>query len=314
MNGAIPLKEAFQIVVLGCSGGPCENNISSYLLSPLENQEWIALDGGTLLGGIECALKKNSLKGVPFNDPKLTPAAEMLIRHIRAFLISHAHLDHIAGLVLNSQIDENKYILGIDPTLDNIRDHIFNGKIWPNYGSEGVEPILHRYEYVRLPLHKPSDIPNTSMRVEAYLLSHPQGYPSSAFLIEYRGRYLLYFGDTSSDFLELEKHLFRIWRRITPLLKEKKLHGMLLECSFSQKEADQVLFGHLDTKLMMKELHSLAQISELSLEGFTVMVTHRKESLRKGVDSKEVIKEELSEMNDLGINFLFPEQGERYTL
>lgn len=247
-------------------------------------------------------------------DPALLPAGELFLKQIRAYLISHAHLDHIAGLVLNSQVDEQKYILGIDSTIDNLRDHVFNGKIWPNYGSEGLEPILNRYQYMRLPLHQKIQIPNTSMHVEAFLLSHPRGYPSSAFLLEHQGEYLLYFGDTSSDYLELEKHLKRVWERVAPLLQQNKLRGMMLECSFSQNEADQAIFGHLDTKLMLKELASLSQVAGVSLEGLTVIVTHRKESIKAGRDPKEVIKEELSSLNQLGINFIFPTQGDHIFL
>lgn len=304
--------EAFQIVVLGCMGGPRENNLSGYLLSPLEQQEWIALDAGSLLAGIECALKKNALKDVCFSDSSLEPAAEMLREHVRCFLISHAHLDHIAGLVLNSQMDSKKSILGISPTIDNLRDHIFNGIIWPNYGNEGLEPILNHYSYVRLPLHQAQPVPQTSMRVESYLLSHPHGYPSTAFLIEHKGRYLLYVGDTSSDFLEEEKHLARIWRRIAPLVKEKKLYGILLECSYAHKDAEFVEYGHLDTRLMMKEFHVLAQILGDPLTDLRVMVTHRKESLKKEHNVLASIQQELLEKNDLGIDFIFPDQGSRY--
>lgn len=308
------ITHAFQLVVLGCTGGPRETNVSGYLISPLEQQEWIVCDAGSLLAGIDCALAKNNLKSVSFTDETLTPAAEMLNRHIRCFLISHAHLDHVSGLVLNSQIDGNKYILGVDSTIDNIRDHLFNGRIWPNYGSEGAEPVLRRYRYLRLPLHKQKEIPNTSMSVEAYLLSHPNGSPSSAFLIEYKGEYILYLGDTSSDLLEKEKNLTRVWHRIAPLLQENKLHGILLECSFPQKDADQVIYGHLDTKLMIKELHALSQIAGVSLKGLKVMVTHRKETLKKGPDALEAIKAELLAMNDLGVDFLFPTQGDSYSL
>jgi cAMP phosphodiesterase len=304
--------EGFQIVVLGCTGGPRENNLSGYLMSPLESQEWIVLDAGSLISGIDCALAKDSLKDVHFSSSALVPAGEMLTGHVRCFLISHAHLDHIAGLVLNSQADGKKSILGIAPTIDNIRDHIFNGRIWPNYGNEGLEPILNRYVYVRLPLHQSQPIPNTSMKVEAYLLSHPRGYPSTAFLIEYKGQYLLYFGDTSSDFVEEEKHLTRIWKRVAPLVKEKRLRGILLECSFSQKDSEFVEYGHLDPRLMMKEFHELSQIAQERLNHLKVMVTHRKESLIKGNDALENIKQELFEKNDLGIDFIFPTQGERY--
>jgi 3',5'-cyclic-nucleotide phosphodiesterase len=308
------MSKAFELVVLGCTGGPRENNLSGYLLSPMGSDEWITLDAGSLLGGIDLALKKNSLKSVNFEDKFLSKAGEMLIKHVRNYLISHAHLDHILGLVLNSQIDSKKCILGIDPTIDNIRDHIFNGRIWPNYGNEGVEPVLGLYTYVRLPVHQAQNIPNTSMTVEPYILCHPRGYPSTAFLIECKKKYLLYVGDTSSDFLEIEKHLGRIWRRIGPLIREKKLHAILLECSFSKQEADQVIFGHLDSTLMLNELRTLAKIADVPLNGLNVIVTHRKESLRKDLDAETAIETELLNENDLGINFIFPSQGACYIL
>lgn len=308
------MSDVFQIVVMGCTGGPREGNLSGYLLSPLKQNEWIALDAGTLLEGIDKALEKKNLDSRLFTDAKWIPSGEMLIKHLRAYLLSHAHLDHITGLIINSQIDTPKSILGIDPTIDNLRDHIFNGRIWPNYGDEGYEPILKKYHYVRLPLHESQSIPNTSMQVEAFLLSHPRGYPSTAFLIEYEGDYLLYFGDTSPDSLEVEKHLARIWKRITPLIQEKRLKGLFLECSYSHKEVGQVIFGHLDTSLMMQELHRLADLTKSSLEGLSVIVTHRKENLYKGEDSKEEIEKELTELNDLKLHFIFPKQGDRIIL
>lgn len=307
------MDEVFQVVVMGCTGGPREGNLSGYLVSPLECNEWIAWDAGTLLAGIDSAFRKNNLDPALFSDPEFTPTGEMLREHVRAFLISHTHLDHIAGLVLNSQIDTKKAILGIDSTIDNFRDHIFNGKIWPNYGDEGKEP-LKRYHYVRLPLAKATPIPNTSMHVEAYLLSHPGDYPSTAFLIEYKGDYLLYFGDTSSDALEKNNHLATVWQRVAPLIQEGKLRGIFLECSYPDEESDQVVFGHLDAQLMINELHRLADYVETSLQGLNVVVTHRKETLKKGEDPSERIAEELTALNDLSVNLIFPEQGDRILL
>jgi len=303
------MKEVFKIVFLGCSGGPKETNLSGYFLFSLESQEAIVLDAGSLMGGIEMGVQKQNFKEIPHHQNK-SFAITILQDFIKAYLISHAHLDHIVGLVINSQSDLPKPILGIDPTIDNLRDHIFNGKIWPNYGTEGHEP-LRQYQYIRLPLSKKTSIPNTnSFSVEAYLLSHPRNYPSSAFLIEENDEYLLYFGDTSADSMEPEKRLSKIWKRITPLLKEKKLRALMLECSFCEEDSKHTVFGHLDTKLMMQEMHHLAEISGLSLKGLKVIVTHRKENGLGRLDSKETIAKELHKENTLGIDFIFPKQGE----
>ena len=149
------------------------------------------------------------------------------------------------------------------------------------------------------------------MNVEAYLLSHPHDYPSTAFLIECEGDYLLYFGDTSSDKVEKERHIESIWRRIAPILKAGKLSGMLLECSFPNNGVDGTLLGHLNPKLMMREFHHLAQIAGVSLKGLNVVVTHRKERLETGPDAKALIIKELAEANDLGLHLIFPHQGDK---
>ncbi|NGX60798.1 MAG: hypothetical protein K940chlam9_00268 [Chlamydiae bacterium] len=304
----------FEVIVLGCNGGPKETNLSGYLLGPLGTDEYLAFDAGSLLEGIEIAIKKGSLPNQSHNSP-LTQAGEILHNKIRAYLISHAHLDHILGLVVNSQIDSSKALMGLPPTIDNIRDFIFNGRIWPNYGSEGREPILHLYTYHRLELHKPTPVPNTGMQVEAFLLSHPHGYPSTAFLVESKGDYVLYFGDTSSDLMENEKHLARVWKRIAPLIQEKRLKGIFLECSYPHADEEQAQFGHLDTKLMMKEMHHLAEIAATSLQDLPIIVTHRKQHLFSHEDAVTRIAQELTDRNnDLGLKLIFPTQGARLLL
>lgn len=305
---------SFNVVVMGCTGGPQEGNLSGYLVAPQGTDEWIALDAGSLMCGMEAALQKKSFAQVKFTSKELTPSGEMLTEHIKAYLISHAHLDHMAGLVLNSQVDTEKPLLGIDPTIDNIRDHLFNGRIWPNYGSEGVEPTLNKYTYHRLQLGQKVAIAETSMHVEAFLLCHPRGYPSTAYLVEHKGSYVLYFGDTSSDKMELEKHMARVWKRVAPLVKKGALKGMFLECSFPHNESHQVIYGHLDTKLMMHELNNLAEMSESTLKGLKVIVTHRKKSIKAGADPLAEIQEELTELNDLELEFVFPSQGDAITL
>ncbi len=308
------MNDAFELIVLGCSGGPFDRNLSGYLLSRRNDLACVALDAGSLLSGLEMAEASHHLDSFPIFDSKYKPPIELMRHHLKAYLISHAHLDHIAGLVINSQIDTPKTIAGIDPTIDNLRDHIFNGRIWPNYGDEGIEPQLAKYHYHRLPLHQPCPLAETSFTVEAFLLSHPRGYPSTAFLLENRGEYVLYFGDTSSDSLEIEKHIERIWSRVAPLHRSGKLRGILLESSFPREEADQAIYGHLDTKLTLRELHHLASFTEDNLEGLKVVITHRKLGLKKGVDAHEKIAHELQASSDLDCSFIFPKQGDRITL
>lgn len=54
----------------------------------------------------------------------------------RCFLISHAHFDHISGLVLSagSLRGGRKRVYALEDTLDNIAS-VFNDRLWPNLAS-----------------------------------------------------------------------------------------------------------------------------------------------------------------------------------
>ncbi|MCB1180471.1 MAG: 3',5'-cyclic-nucleotide phosphodiesterase [Chlamydiia bacterium] len=302
----------FRLIVLGCSGGPAENNLSGYLLAPSTSANFIALDAGTLLSGIFKAVEQQAFADIETEDgKKLSQAEDIFIHQIKSYVISHPHLDHIAGLVVNSQNDAPKTILGLDTTIDVIRDHLFNWKVWPNYGNEGNSPQVPLYKYLRLTVGEQTLIPDTKMKVEPFHLSHHK-YPSTAFLIEYNDEYLLYFGDTGSDKLEKVNYLDTIWNRIAPLLAAGKLKGMLLECSFPKHPAHKQLYGHLDTQLFFEELHLLkAKVPFDALNGLKVVVTHMKAELAASPDARTIIRLELNTTNDLGIQLIYPQQGMR---
>lgn len=311
-------QEGFKVIVLGCSGGPLESNVSGYLIAPKGSNEFVALDAGTLLNGIYEAEKNQSFQDLP-KDPSspFRKEVEILRRHVKAYLISHAHLDHIAGLVLNSTEDLPKSIFAIDSVVDFLRDYIFNGKIWPNFGSEGNEPRIKQYTYQRLELGKKIPI-SAEMEMEPYLLSHPDGYESTAFLIKASEAYAAYFGDTVPDCLSSKKQMQTVWKRLAPLVREKKLKGIFLECSYLDKP-DHQLFGHLDAKHMIKELRHFADFvdplnPQNALEGLKVFVIHMKNPLLEKGDYQREIEEVIKFHNDLGIEFFFPSQGERIDL
>src|SRR3954463_1584158 len=96
-------QPAFKIVPLGIKGGLDESNLSAYMLAPAHSNNYVCLDAGTLYTGIELAIEHHL-----FNQ---TPTAIMRT-NIKAYLISHAPLDHVAGLIINSPADTNKNIYG----------------------------------------------------------------------------------------------------------------------------------------------------------------------------------------------------------
>lgn len=307
---------AFTVIPLGVSGGVDEDNLSSYLLAPKGSNDFVAIDAGTLMAGLRKASALGSLASMDQPvESKLTLEEFVLQKRVKAYLISHAHLDHLMGLVINSPDDEAKDILGTASTIDAIRDHIFNWRIWPGFGNEGAGFSLGKYRYVRLAQGAAVPVAGTQMIVEPLALSHG-GQASTAFLIRAESHYAAYFGDTGADEIERSGALQAAWARLAPLVKAKALRGMFIEVSYADGRPDKLLFGHLTPAWLMRELHAFARTVEparpaSALSGLTIFITHVKPSLVRGDDPVQQIARELSGRNDLGIRFVFPRQGER---
>jgi cAMP phosphodiesterase len=58
---------------------------------------------------------------------------------VGTYLITHPHLDHISGFVVNTaalQGSRPKVLAGLPSTIEAFKDHIFNNVIWPNLSDE----------------------------------------------------------------------------------------------------------------------------------------------------------------------------------
>ncbi|MBL7480004.1 MBL fold metallo-hydrolase [Legionella bononiensis] len=310
MSNAANCAPVFEVVPLGVYGGLKDGNLSAYLLKNIESENYTALDGGTLVNGLEAAVEKQSVHNKNIKD--------LLQKHIPAYLISHAHLDHVMGLVMaQPELREQQTIMAREETMQALQNHIFNWSVWGNFGDRGEIPHLNLQHYQSMPLLQWMAIPNTDLHVKTFPLSH-SGMPSSAFLIRYKTEYILYFGDTGPDSIEKSSNMENIWKEIAPLIRKKQLHAIMLECSFINAQPDDKLFGHLKPSLFMSELRHLASIVDPldlrnSLRGLPVVVTHIKPRLGDFTGSKEdtvnQIMNELSQDNEIGVELIKPEQG-----
>jgi len=310
-----PPSPRFVAIALGAGGGPGQDDLSAYLLAPAGSSDYVALDAGTLLAGIKKAWNAGSFRDLrPPADATLAPEGWILRERVKAYLISHGHLDHVAGLIVDSPEDGSKAILGLPSTIDVIRDHLFNRRAWPNFGDEG-EGALKKYRYARLEPGRAQAIAGTAMSVEPFVLSHAS-VVSTAFLIGGGGAAALYFGDTGPDAVEGSDRLSAVWTRIAPLVRDGTLRGIFIEVSYPDGRPDHLLFGHLTPAWLMHELRRLAERVDptnpaQALRRLTVVVTHIKPSLNTGPSPRERIAGQLAERNDLGVRLHVAEQGQR---
>lgn len=295
-------KPSFQIVPLGVKGGIDEKNLSAYLLAPASTNDFICLDAGTINAGIEKAIEKKTFK---------ISTSEVLRKYIKGYLISHAHLDHVSGLIINSPADSSKTVYATKKCMEMMENHYFNDQTWANFGDEGPGFPLKKYHFQTLSIGEETPLTNTSMTVKAFPLSHVNPFESTAFLIKNEDNYALYLGDTGPDAVEKSNNLHDLWTAIAPLVKNKQLKGILIEVSFPNEQPDQFLFGHLTPNHLMKELHLLEELSgKGTLKGFKIIITH----LKPPTKNITKIKEQLKIQNDLGLQLIYPEQGKKIIL
>ncbi|KAK8088611.1 hypothetical protein PG997_003572 [Apiospora hydei] len=153
---------ALQVVILGSGGGPQENNVTAMLVRST-HAGWargsvVALDAGVHLSAITRILEDTQPEGLgtrielphilqsgPFAGLELkskSPSANasLIARQlIDTYLITHPHLDHICGFVINTAGlpgSRPKRVAGLPSTISALKTHIFNNVIWPNLSDE----------------------------------------------------------------------------------------------------------------------------------------------------------------------------------
>lgn len=225
-----------KIKVLGASGAEFPgHNPPAYLIN-----EFLLLDAGTL-GAV------------------LEEDEQWKIRYV---LLSHAHLDHIRAIpfLADNIIIKNKRhhitVMAIAEVLEQLRKHLLNGNIWPDFTTLGKRgPVL------RLETLKPEEeIRINSLRILPVLVNH--SVPASGFVIkEIKGKRgvstLIYTGDTGPT--------DRLWNY------SQEADILIAEVSFPNRLSKLAReTGHLTPRLLKGELKKLQRLPK------RILITHPK--------------------------------------
>ncbi|KAF2197153.1 hypothetical protein GQ43DRAFT_381631 [Delitschia confertaspora ATCC 74209] len=162
-----PMEPAIQVICLGSGGGPNENNVTGFLVRATSTK-WaknsvLAVDAGSHMAAIIRLLAEDfpmvgtpdseeavphittldhgPFAGLPFPNASARANALYVVReHISTFLITHPHLDHVSGFVINTAAFHNtsrpKRLAAMPSTVNAIKTHLFNNIIWPNLTDE----------------------------------------------------------------------------------------------------------------------------------------------------------------------------------
>jgi 3',5'-cyclic-nucleotide phosphodiesterase len=312
MAGGARAAEGFDVVALGALGGIEDGNLSAYLVRPHDDDRAVTFDVGTLVKGLRVADEKGALDGIRMPpDSALGRIGYVLTTKIKGYLVSHAHLDHVAGLIIASPDDSKKPIYALPSVGAALVDTYFNWQAWPNFTDRGKAPQLKKYPIEELKPGVSVPLQDTKMSVTGFPLSHG-GVESTAFLVESDGDAILYFGDTGPDAVEKTTKMRDVWAAVAEKVKQRKLKAILIEASYTSDRPDTQLFGHLTPKWLMTSLRELDGLAGGgALKDLPVVITHVKYSLTREQPQARM-RAELAAENDLGVRILIPEQGSRW--
>jgi cAMP phosphodiesterase len=215
----------------------------------------------------------------------LTSPEQLAIRHA---LVSHSHLDHIAGLAYLSEtlaLCESPTpltIASLDPVVTALRTSIFNDTVWPDFTKLPTSgaPVLRFQSLAEDAEQQVGDLWVTPVPVNHTV-------PTSGFIVHDRNSALVYSGDTGPT--------DGLWKAAREMAG---LRAIILECAFPTRLAALAdVARHMTPELIRRELDKMP-------EDVPVLIFHVKPQFY------DEIGEELGAVSGARISML--EQGRTY--
>jgi len=221
-----------RIRILGCSGGIGAGSRTSAMLI----DDDVLLDAGTGIGDL-------SLED---------------LHSIRHVFLTHAHLDHIAGLpMLVDSIFEEEFEVPVNvyarqETLNALKAHLFNDVIWPDF-SKIPDPDNPMLRYV---VCNPGDTVSIDHR-DFHAVDVLHSVPSLGYTVKNSGGIFAVSGDTKTN------------QTLWPVLNAcDDLKVLVIEVSFSDEHEElATTAGHYCPSTMCRDLELLNHDPEIWLTG-----------------------------------------------
>ena len=163
---------------------------------------------------------------------------------IRDVILTHAHLDHIAGLPLFiddlfAVLEKPISIHATIEVIDALKQHIFNWVIYPDFSQlQNHTGEVMIYE----PFEAETDTKIAHLNVKAVEVNHK--VPSVGIIFSDEKSTIAISGDTS--------RMDRFWEVVN---RENKLSALLIECAFPNELDDLAHTSHhLTPKILQREL------------------------------------------------------------
>jgi ribonuclease BN (tRNA processing enzyme) len=221
-----------RIRILGCSGGIGAGSRTSAMLI----DDDVLLDAGTGIGDLS------------LGD----------LHSIRHVFLTHAHLDHIAGLpmlidsIFSENVDVPVTVYGRRETLEAIQKHVFNWVIWPDFAElPNKEKPMLRYS----PCNPGDTLMIGQRRFHAIDVDH--SVPAIGYTVQNSGGVFAVSGDTKSN------------KTLWPVLNEcVDLRALVIEVSFpNELEELATVAGHYCPRTMCSDLDLLNHDPDIWLTG-----------------------------------------------
>ena len=221
-----------RIRILGCSGGIGAGSRTSAMLIDHD----VLLDAGTGIGDL--ALED--------------------LNSIRHVFLTHAHLDHIAGLpmLVDSNFEEDFEIpvtvYARQETLDALMAHLFNDVIWPDFAKipSPDNPML------RYAVCNPGDTVSIDHR-DFHAVDVLHSVPSLGYTVKNSGGVFAVSGDTKTN------------QTLWPVLNAcDNLKVLVIEVSFADEQEElATTAGHYCPSTMCRDLELLNHNPDIWLTG-----------------------------------------------